>query len=268
MRWLLEPEVFGPREHPLAAAARRAGHSVVTWRDEWWTNERFPAGGGDPTLFHGSLGNAARIARLPASVLGDPGSLCDVARFRCAAWYPRARQWLIDPDPLFTSVRELCAAPGERAAPLNIDAPELFVRPDSPLKPFSGRVVSVEGLTPAHLDCGFYYDDLDEPIVVSPVVKIGREWRFFVVSDQVVCGCEYLAEGRQARAQQVEPGARELASQIAAALEAPQLAYVLDVCETPDGLRLVELNPFSGADPYLCDPDAIVAAIAHELSRG
>jgi len=37
--------------------------------------------------------------------------------------------------------------------------------------------------------------------------------------------------------------------------------FVLDVCRTPDGLKLLELNPFSGADLYSCDRHAVMAAV-------
>lgn len=52
------------------------------------------------------------------------------------------------------------------------------------------------------------------------------------------------------------------AARIAGELEAPEEVYVLDVCE-PDGhLRLLELNPFSGADLYACDRREVVAAVS------
>ena len=47
--------------------------------------------------------------------------------------------------------------------------------------------------------------------------------------------------------------------------EAPEPVFVLDLAETPNGLRVVELNPFSGADLYACDPDAVVRAVAVAL---
>jgi hypothetical protein len=46
----------------------------------------------------------------------------------------------------------------------------------------------------------------------------------------------------------------------------PQLdpVFVVDVCETRSGLRLLEHNPFSGADLYNCDRPAVVQAV-HSL---
>lgn len=111
------------------------------------------------------------------------------------------------------------------------------------------------------MDHGFYYDDEDLPIVVTPVVEVGREWRFVVAGGRVVARCEYAAVGRVAG---VPVGPGESAWAYAQGLVprlSPESVFVLDVFETPAGLRLLEINPFSGADLYACDRAAIVAAV-------
>ena len=49
-------------------------------------------------------------------------------------------------------------------------------------------------------------------------------------------------------------------------MTAPEPVYVLDTCEVDREPRLLELNPFSGADLYACDTDAVVGAIDALLS--
>lgn len=58
-----------------------------------------------------------------------------------------------------------------------------------------------------------------------------------------------------------------LGEAIASTLPPPDPVYVLDLGRTDAGLRLVELNPLSRADPYGCDPNAIVAAVAARLDQ-
>lgn len=48
-------------------------------------------------------------------------------------------------------------------------------------------------------------------------------------------------------------------------MEPPEPIYVLDVCLSESGLKLLELNPFSGADLYACDADAVVRTVAAYL---
>lgn len=164
-------------------------------------------------------------------------------------------------DVVFTTVRALAADPLAAAAPLADDAGCVFVRPDSPLKPFSGRVVPLSELTAAALDHGFYYDDLDLRIVVSRTQSLGEEWRVVVCDGGVVTGCRYEAQGRQALDAGLPVGVRSLAATIAAELPSPERVYGLDLVQTEAGLRLLELNPFSGMDLYACDLGAIVAAM-------
>lgn len=138
----------------------------------------------------------------------------------------------------------------------------MFVRPDSPLKPFSGRVLSAEAVSLPALDHGFYFDDPTLPVIVAPVQAVGREWRYVVVNRQIVAGSAYEADGRLALPD--EPGGEPwmFASQIAAELPPPEAVYVLDLCEVDGHLRLLELNPFSGADLYACQAENVVRAVS------
>jgi hypothetical protein len=251
MEWLLEAGVFGSG-FDLAEAARGAGHRVTRWDDAWggpggWVGPT-PS---EPVVFHGSLANAARIAQERP---WRPGSWCDVAAFRCSTWYPRAARWLLNEDWRASSARDLVEAPPAWDA--------MFVRPDSPLKPFSGRVVRRAGLTLAALDFGFYFDDPALPVVVAPVRPVEREWRYVVVDGRVVAGSGYEADGRRPRPDDPGGAPWRFAAEVAEALEPPQAVYVLDVGLAAGALRLVELNPFSDADLYACDPAAVVRAVA------
>ena len=67
----------------------------------------------------------------------------------------------------------------------------VFVRPDSPLKPFAGRVVTLAGLSAADLDHGFYYDDLELPIVITPLRRVVAEWRFVIAAQTIVAASGY-----------------------------------------------------------------------------
>ena len=258
--WLLESDVFGPGPHPLTAAVRRAGQRVIEWRDDWWSNpDELPPASDEPLIFHGSLGNAARIAALGR---WSPGAHCAVESLRCSVWYAHARAWLANSTFVFSSVRALVDDPVGVAGALAGASGRVFVRPDGPLKPFSGRVVALDGLTAAQLDHGFYYEDLELPIVIAPVREdLGREWRFVVVDRAVIAGSGYVADGRRRSGSDVPVDVRRVADEIVSSLPAPERVYVLDLVETGAGVRLLELNPFSGADLYGCDADTVIAAV-------
>jgi hypothetical protein len=230
-------------------AVLAAGHEAIAWSDDGWSDGRWPRLADRRVIFHGSLGNAARIR---ATLPWRPGAWCDVAAFHCSAWYPRARPWLLHRAWELSTVEALVAAP----AP----SQPLFVRPDSPLKPFSGRVLAQ--ITLKALDHGLYYDDAGLPVIVAPVRAVGREWRYVVVERRVVAGSAYDAQARAPSPDDPGGAPWQFAAAVAGELEPPEAVYVMDVCEADGELHVLELNPFSGADLYGCSRAAVVAEVS------
>lgn len=138
----------------------------------------------------------------------------------------------------------------------------MFIRPDSPLKPFSGRVLDIDAISLRSLDHGFYFDDVTLPVVIAPVREIGKEWRFVVVDSKIISGSAYEAETRSAKTILPSEEAWSFAAGIAKVAIQPDRVYVLDVCESESSLHLLELNPFGGADLYACNVEDIVTAIS------
>lgn len=256
--WVLEAGVFPDSHDAMAAAVRGLGHVLRVWDEDWAREDRWPRWDDRPVVFQGSLGVADLVARrLP----WRPGSFCDTAAFCCSSWYPRARRWLLQQDWVVAAADELVAAPERVLSPLG-EPDALFVRPDSPLKPFSGRVLRRDAITLRALDHGFYYDDASLPVVVAPVRRVGREWRYVVVGREVIAGSAYDAERRASREDSPEGAPWRFAAEVARELDAPAEVYVLDVCEADGALHLLELNPFGGADLYACDRGKIVDAVS------
>jgi hypothetical protein len=264
LAWVLEPEVFSDESfRRMREAVIEAGHEVIPWNDEWWTSGRWPRLADRKAIFHGSLGNAAQIRQ---TLPWRPGAYCDVRAFHCSSWYPLAAEWLVHRQWSLVSVETLVGDP--RASLASLGGPgSVFVRPDSPLKPFSGRVLRADAIDLKALDHGLYYDDLQLPVIVAPVRALGREWRYVVADRRVVAGSAYSAEGRDALPDDPAGAPWQLAAHIAQQLAPPEDVYVLDLCEADGELRLLELNPFSGADLYACSRAAVVAAVSQLASR-
>lgn len=257
--WVLEAEVFPESHAAMRDAVLAADQEVVLWRDDWLQSGRWPSLSDRAVVFHGSLGNADTVAgRFP----WRPGAYCNTAAFHCSSWYPRARRWLLHRQWAVVPAKELASNPDVALSPLGVpDA--VFVRPDSPLKPFSGRVLRRDAISLGALDHGFYYDDEMLAVVVAPVRSVDREWRYVIVNGEVVAGSAYVAERRAASPDSPGGAPWRFAGGVARDLDAPEAAYVLDVCEADGDLHLLELNPFSGADLYACDRTKVVDAVSH-----
>lgn len=258
--WVIETAVF-PRTAPgLIAALERRGVPWVRYEDGQATELLVPEHG--RAIFWGSLG-AAYDQRVAAR--WRPGAIGDPDRFRCSVYHPHLAALVANADAVFTTAQRLVDEPGTVLAPLGAPA-RVFVRPDSARKPFAGRTLAVDALSLAALDHGFYYEDAQLPIVVSAAKRVGREWRFVIADGAVVSGCEYDA-AREGRGASPPAAARALAERVASADWQAAPLYIVDVGEVDDALRVMELNPFSGADLYDCDADAVITAAMQVAAR-
>ncbi len=258
LKWILERDIFSDNHDKLAAAVEKMGQEVVTWDDDWWETSKIADYNGKNAIFHGSLGNAARIN---AETSWIPGAYCNVEAFNCSSWYPKAEEWLVNSKWVLTTVMDLVHNPEETLQQLGLKDQFFFVRPNSPLKPFSGRLVAIENLSLKALDHGFYYDDTSLEVIVSPPKSIRAEWRYIVVGGKVVTGSGYIAETRTAVAVDPKGDQWQYAQYFANKIEPPEDVYIMDVCLVDNEMKLLELNPFSGADLYACDRDIIVKSI-------
>jgi hypothetical protein len=244
VRWLIESDVFPETAARVTAALDAQGMPWTRFHEDL---RAIPDG---DLIFWGSLGVAYGDPRVARAAIGE------IDRFRCSAYFPELDSLLANRDATFTTVRELVDGKARPGLPARV-----FVRPDSALKPFAGRVVTTAELSLPALDHGFYYDDERLPILVAPARAIGREWRFIVGDGAIIAGCEYGAE-RAGRGEDIPAAARAVAQAVASHPWQAARLYIADVAEVDGAPAIVELNPFSGADLYHCDPDAIVRFVS------
>lgn len=249
--WRIERGVFPATAPAVIALLDALG---IPWSDHRPHDP--PAADDRCVLFWGALQTAYGAhdgARRHPGAVGDPRT------FRCSSYHPRLRPLLANADAVFTTAAQLVADPRRVARALGCDA-QLFVRPDSPLKPFAGRLVPIADLSLDHLDHGFYYDDEQLPIVASSPKAIGAEHRFVIADGRVVGACGYAAS-RDAVPGEVPADAAALADAVARDRWQPAPLYVADVGQVGGRPRLLEINLFSGADLYGCAcPELIRAA--------
>lgn len=258
--WLIETGVFPVTAPRLIEALDAHGVAWVRYEDEA-PPSALPATDAC-VIFWGSLG-AAYEQRVAAR--WRPGAVGEPEQFRCRRYHEQLGPMLANADAVFTTVADLVNAPAETLGRLG-EPDRVFVRPDSPLKPFAGRTLAVSSLSFAALDHGFYYDDERLPVAVSTAKRIGREWRFVVADGAPIAGCEYDV-ARYGRAGEVPPAAHALAAQVASNAWQPAPLYIVDIAEIDGALGVMELNPFSGADLYDCDANVVIAATARVAER-
>jgi hypothetical protein len=257
MLWVLEKESFPNSHSNLEAAAIAAGQKVIPWNYGWSRIPPMPV----PIVFHGPLDLCARIH---AESDWKPGAFCDVNRFAYSAYWHEATRWLLNTNCTIVPLRTLVANPESILKDLLKfeRGDEIFIRPDGPLKQFSGRVLRRDNITMHAVDFGFYFEDEMLPVVVAPAQKITKEWRYVVINKKIVASSGYdplTHKGIHSN------GPDDKAAEIARELTVAGEVYVMDLCHSDGEILLLELNPFSGADFYCCSGERIVSAMTDYL---
>lgn len=193
-----------------------------------------------PIIYYGSLNLAMKLKDKYPS--WNPGIYGDRESYRCTNYYPLFGENHINHDYTYMTF-------GEFNKELVRNKP-LFVRPDSILKEFTGTVVSFENFDEKYKLMSFYDDVVtpELPIIVSSVKNILGEWRFIVVDNEIIsgqdCGDEVL----------------KFASKMSKT-PIPDRVWVLDICLSNLGYKVLEIGCFSFAEIYSRDYDTIIRKV-------
>lgn len=256
MQWILQEFEDTPQ---LCAALDRAGLRWSLHKAVPFTGELIPtpqvADPDDVILF-----GAYSLWRHAEAQGWRPGMFRIRPFVREAAWAP----FLLNGpgQALFLTLAEV----PER---LPDDDRDWFMRPEDDSKAEPGRVraaaeiralaARVARLSDGEIPLGALRNDT--ALMLTPPARIEREWRLWVAGDRTAAFSLYR-EGRQVvYRREIDPDALAFARTLVAANPGYAPAYVLDICRTPDGLRMLETNCLNAAGFYAADLDALVAAL-------
>ena len=166
------------------------------------------------------------------------------------------------PDARFLTVAQM-------EVHLEDDGRDWFIRPVSDAKEQPGMVrttgeiretaAKVMSLEPEEIPGGCLRPDTE--MMLTPPVRIEKEWRLWVVGDEVVTWSLYKDGRHVVYRPEIEESALHLARDLVAANPSYAPAYVMDICRTGDGLRLLETNCLNAAGFYAADLKKLVRAI-------
>lgn len=141
-----------------------------------------------------------------------------------------------------------------------------FVRPIDDSKYFAGAVFDpaefnewVHKVVDLEEDYGNSLTG-DTLIQMCKPKQIYAEYRFWVVDKKIITCSLYKRGNRVIYSADVDDHVRKFADSVVCNAWQPAPAYVLDVCETPDGMKIVEINTINSAGFYAADVVALVSA--------
>jgi hypothetical protein len=270
--WLIDPDMFDGYRDELIACIHAQGHEVKAvrapsppyrWEDVGCSyRDTFPKEA--CVVAHGDIGLVTRVVN---ESRWTPGAFGTVENFACSNYYCWFGKYLLNRDYAMLPFAEL-----ERQKDCLFEVfgqeDQIFIRPDSPLKLFTGQTATRDSFSADLEYMGFYDFPRNSLVVVSSPKAIEKEWRFVVADKRVVAGCRYKSGGEMNLSTGCDPLAHELASKIASGDYQPDPVWVLDICRLADGsCHLLEIGGFSFADLYVCDKAAIVEAVSKVAVR-
>ena len=188
---------------------------------------------------------------------GWKGCFFDEAIFRMDVFDLMMGACMLNSDQMIMSVRESMAW----AEGLPSDEVR-FIRPVKDLKEFNGTVTTVAEIAKwmSSVDSGNFSFDENVMVSISMPKKIYREVRWFVVDGKVVSGSQYKLGGQLLTAPIWKDDEIDTA-QMMADMWLPHPCCVMDLADTPDGLKVVEYNCLNGSGFYANDIEKIVKAV-------
>jgi hypothetical protein len=266
--WLIDSEMFDHYRDDLVAAIQSLGHEVrliraprppYRWDDVGCSyRETFP-----PEMCVVAHGDIELMTRIHRERRWNPGAFATIEHFFCSSYYCQFGKYLLNRDYVMLPFGELRRCQEFLFRTVGQDG-RVFVRPDSPLKLFTGQIASRDSFDADLEFMAFYEFPPESLVVVSPPQEIVAEWRFVVADRKVVAGCQYKNMGQLNSQPHYDDKAFDLASQIASTGYEPDAAWVMDICRTTDGAyHLLEIGGFSFADLYSCDKRAVVEGVSN-----
>lgn len=130
----------------------------------------------------------------------------------------------------------------------------VFIRPDDNAKSFHGELVAKEKFEDWYRISNIYEPGKQCMTLVSEPSKIEAEYRFVIADKKVVTGSQYRLNGKLAYLSKFPIEAANLAEEIANSCEFnPHPMYIMDICKTEDGYKLMEIGSANCAGMYACD---------------
>lgn len=139
-----------------------------------------------------------------------------------------------------------------------------FVRPNADVKSFSGQLMNKDEFLDWQRQMSAMEDSAtitkDDIIILATLKDIYAEYRLYIVDGKVISGSLYKRRDTVVYVECIDRKVIDFAQQMAE-LYSPNMAYVLDIADTPDGLRVLETNSISSSGFYAIDMGKFVAAI-------
>lgn len=243
--WLIEANVEGLPSEALQSEIRRQGMEVRIVKPFLHAPRPRDILGAEQlpldalAVFTGSL---TLMRYIQQNRRWRPGGWCSFDNLACSIYYAYFGSHMLNRNYTFLPIAEALRRHDRLFSTFGRQN-TVFVRPDSVDKSFSGKLVDrnafVDLLQP-------HANDPTLLVMVSEPQPIRFEWRLFVQRGRVFASSQYRLNGQTNVASDVPVTVIDFAENVLAQTTwRPDPLFVVDVCDSNDELKIVELNSFS-----------------------
>jgi len=261
--WLLESNVDGLNTAEIQAEVRRQGMSChIVKHLPSYAIPKDIAGAeslrmDECVIFRGSL-NLMR--HIHASRRWTPGGWCAVQNLSCSTYYAHFGPFLLNRDYAFLPMAEVIRLADDLFLRYAKEG-KLFVRPDTVYKRFPGTLTDRTSFMSRFHGSEF---DPTQLVLVARAKKSSYEWRLIVCNSRVIAGSQYRSPAGRDELPHCPDEVISFAADVLQNVRwRPAPIFVLDVCDSEDGLRVQELNSFGCSGHYLADVATVVEAASN-----
>lgn len=257
MKWVIQDTCFEENEENLCKEVVRQGHELYKVKYTPFIEKQDVPDVDGSCLFYGSLGMAAKLKRQTNWLI-----FCNLNKMKCAYYYPKYGKYLLnDPYELvcFGEIDRIRERLFDRFGPHDI-----FVRPDSGFKTFTGSLLGREESLKHFLVNSVVFPE--ELCIVSSRKQILREWRLVACGGEIIASSQYHDLGLKETQEGCPTEVLKLGQEILDHYSIDDI-FTIDIGQTKDRLGLVEINSFSCSGLYDCNLKNIVYYVSKECKR-
>ena len=198
-------------------------------------------------------GSTSMIKMFARSKWNKQGFFFNEENLKTSKWAKELGSSILNYDAQFMTLKEAMA----------LKEGQFFMKPDNDLKDFCGTEVEAKDIANLYdqVSAGGFCFGTDIPVVLCPIKNTGWEYRLFMIKDKVVAFSSYKLKSMLRQDQPVPSEVIRFAQQTAS-LWHPDDVYVMDVCETDNGLKVVEFNCFNASGFYKCDVESVIRQVS------
>lgn len=203
-----------------------------------------------PDFWRGSMGLKSKMKQVHGISETD-------LNFNATYFLPHLKEHALNNKYFFLDAASVCD--------LDEDFFPLFIRPAAGTKSFSGNVFQTKKKWIEEFNFLTRNRNYSPFItcVFAPIKKIGKEFRLVVVNGQVVAGCMYLKHGHRSDGLVTKRAVSFTAELLKNDFFLNFPSFTIDVCESENKMKLIEINSIHTSSFYSCNLDSIYHALAN-----